>query len=81
MVLSREKEESLQVVNEKQSTLRDWARLEITNRIKSGKTPDKATRETLDFALILGKLNGMNTEEKISFFSFCEGIERQITTK
>lgn len=79
MVLAREKEEEQGVFLEKQSSLKDWGRLEITNRVRSGKNPKVAIKETIDFALIIGKLNGMNTEEKLSFFNFCESLERQLT--
>lgn len=79
MVLAREKEESSIVVQEKQSSIREWARLEMLNRVRSGDTPIMATKETLDFALILGKLNGMNTKEKLSFFNFCEEFEEELT--
>ncbi len=77
MVLAREEEEGINVVQEKQASLREWAKLEIVNRIKSGKKPSVAIKETLDFALILGKLGGMNKDEKLSFFTFCEDLEYQ----
>lgn len=89
MVLAREKEESQIFIQEKDSNLKDWARMEITNRIKSerfqknSKIENKAdasniSKETVEFALILGKLKGMNTEEKLSFASFCEDVEKQL---
>jgi hypothetical protein len=81
MVLDREREESEIIVKEKQTTLQEWAKMEINNRIRKGTPPDKATKETIDFALILGKLKGMNTEEKLSFCNFCENIERIYSNK
>lgn len=85
MVLARAKEEAQIFIEEKESNLKNWARMEITNRVRSAKLQrdlkhdfGSASKETVEFALILGKLKGMNTEEKLSFASFCEEIESQL---
>lgn len=78
MVLAREKEESQIIVKEKQTSLRDWAKLEITNRVRGGRNPSLAIIETLDFALILGKLGNLSSPEKLSFFNYCEDLGEKI---
>lgn len=74
MVVAREKEESQFLVNQKQSSLEDWAKLEISNRVRGGKPPHLAAQETLEFAQILGKLGGLATQEKLSFANYCENL-------